>query len=132
LHNPLTQALLQETDLLLCNKEEACEFAGTSTVEDALDVFVRQGVRTVCVTDGARGAVARQGNRMEHCPAATVNVIDTTGAGDAFCTGMTWSLLQHQDLSECLRTGTILSASVVGRIGAQAGLLTDIEIRQRL
>ncbi|TSC98729.1 MAG: hypothetical protein Greene101449_862, partial [Candidatus Peregrinibacteria bacterium Greene1014_49] len=58
--------------------------------------------------------------------------IDTTGAGDAFTTGVTWALLTGLTLPDALIAGTINSGSVVGAIGAQAGLLTDIEMRARM
>jgi len=60
------------------------------------------------------------------------NPASTCGAGDAFGTGATWALLQGFSLPEALRAGSINAASVVGTIGAQAGLLTNTDMKQRL
>lgn len=125
--------LLLETDLLICNKEEACTFTGTTDIAGALEALCSAGVETVCITDGKNGAYAMKGKNRWHCPILLrTDVVDTTGAGDGFCTGMTWALLQGLDLPEALRTGTIEAASVVSAIGAQTGLLTDTQIRTRL
>ena len=61
-----------------------------------------------------------------------IDIVDTTGAGDAFGTGVTWGLMEGLILPEALKTGSINAASVVASIGAQTALLTDIEIRLRL
>ena len=125
--------LLEHTDLLQLNKGEALEFSKTDTVEDAIKMLLGKGVKNVMVTDGKNGTVASDGEKIYRCPVVEGNeVIDTTGAGDAFGTGATWSLLEGNNLSDALRAGTINAASVVGAIGAQAGLLTDTEMRRRL
>ncbi|TSC58348.1 MAG: Sugar kinase, ribokinase family [Candidatus Peregrinibacteria bacterium Greene0416_19] len=124
--------LLAHTSLLLLNKEEALQFSGASTVADALAVLHQGGATMICVTDAAGGTVATDGNQTFFCPALDTAVVDTTGAGDAFGTGATWALLEGCDLPDILRAGTINATSVIGAIGAQPGLLTDIEMRHRL
>jgi len=125
--------LLQHTDLLLLNREEALTFAKASSVDEALRTLSAAGARKIFVTDGRNGSIATDGVKRYSCRVipATV-VVDTTGAGDAFGTGATWALLQEFDLPTALQAGTINAANVVGAIGAQAGLLTDIEMRERL
>lgn len=131
--NPGIASLLKNTDLLVLNREEALHFSGQSTVDDALRKLLSTGAARVCITDGRRGSTVSDGKMIYRCPVLEgIDVVDTTGAGDAFCTGVTWGLLQGWDLPIALRTGTINSASVVGAIGAQAGLLTDIEMIRRL
>lgn len=126
-------ALLRVTDLLLLNKEEALAFAKTDSVESALRILTKAGVKHVCITDGRNGVVASDGSKTWHCPVLEgVKVVDTTGAGDAFGAGASWALLTGRQLPEALRAGTLNAASVVGAIGAQAGLLTDIQIIQKL
>lgn len=125
--------LLKQTDLLVFNKEEAMTFTGEETLDAARDALLACGVRIVCISDGKNGAVASDGKTRLRCPViAGTEIVDTTGAGDAFGTGATWALMQGMDLRNILKAGTINAASVIGTIGAQAGLLTDIEIRKRL
>lgn len=125
--------LLSQTDLLLVNKEEAQRFTETDTLMDAMHALLASKAKNICITDGANGATASDGKTLYHCPILkNDNPVDTTGAGDAFGTGMTWALVQGQDLPTALRAGTINATSVVGALGAQAGLLTDIQMNDRL
>ena len=125
--------LLAHTNLLLLNKEEAMKFAQKDDVLDALKTLLDAGAKHVCITDGARGTQASDGTTLYNCPVVNdTHIVDTTGAGDAFGTGVTWGLLQGMTLKESLKVGTINAASVVQTIGAQPGLLTDTEMRKQL
>ncbi len=130
--DPENAALLQKTSLLFLNKEEADAFTGENETEAAIKALLAAGVASVCVTDGPRGATACDGKTWAFCPSLQTDVIDSTGAGDAFGTGVTWAKLEGFSLPEMLRAGTIQATHVLGCIGAQAGLLTDIALRQRL
>jgi sugar/nucleoside kinase (ribokinase family) len=124
---------LAVTDLLMLNKEEALLFTHTESVDDALAALLKAGAQVVCITDGGNGATAATAREAFHCPAiAGTTIIDTTGAGDAFGVGATWALLHGFDLPTMLRAGTINATSVLESIGAEAGLLTDTEMRRRL
>lgn len=126
-------ALLNVTDLLLLNKEEAMTFAKTKSVESALKALSGAGAKHICITDGRHGVLATDGKKTWKCPVLeSVKVVDTTGAGDAFGAGATWALLTGRALPEALRAGTLNAASVVSAIGAQAGLLTDTQILDQL
>ncbi len=133
MQDPDKAKLLACTDLLLLNKEEALLFTGAAEMKEAMRALLQTGVKTVCVTDGKNGAYAAQGSSFLHCPARrNVTVVDTTGAGDAFGTAMTRTLLFGDTLPNALRAGTLNSASVVGAVGAQTGLLTDTELSSLL
>jgi len=125
--------LLSQTDLLLLNQEEALQFTGQKEASDALRILTDAGARNVCITNGAQGTVASDRKHMYRCPAiSNATVADTTGAGDAFGSGATWALVQGNDLPFALRAGTINATSVIGVIGAQAGLLTDIKMQEQM
>lgn len=124
--------LAAQADLLLLNAEEALTFTGARTVDEALQRLAAAGVSIACISDGPRGALATDGRKRYHCPALPSTVIDTTGAGDAFGVGLTWALLSGRDLPTALRAGSINASSVVGVMGAQPGLLTEIDMLARL
>jgi ribokinase len=125
--------LLSRTTLLILNREELERFTGMTDTHAGMQRIMECGTCFVCVTDGAKGSIATDGKKLYRCPVCPdAKVIDTTGAGDAFTTAASWALLQGHDLPFAMKAGTINSASVVGVIGAEDGLLTDIELRERL
>ncbi len=127
------QAVLAHTDLLLVNKEEALSFAHATSIEEALRILSSLGVGIVCISEGKRGATATDGKQVYHCPSdPNAHVVDTTGAGDAFGSGMTWALVNQMDLPAALQAGTMNATSVLGTIGAEAGLLTETDMRKKL
>lgn len=133
MHAPHKSNLLKITSLLLLNKEEAMTFSQSKTMEEALKKLSQSGVRVVCITDGKNGTTATDGKTIFHCPILpNVKVVDTTGAGDAFGIGATWALLSGKTLPEMLIAGTLNAASVVEHLGAQAGLLTETQILDRM
>lgn len=125
--------LLPFTDILLLNAGEALSFTGAASTPQALDILLKNGVKRVCITDGRNGVTAADGQRRYSCPCdPTATVVDTTGAGDAFGTGITWAILKGLPFSTALKAGTLNAASVVGAFGAQAGLLTETQMLKRL
>lgn len=132
LHGKNNRLLLPHTDLLLLNKEEALAFTNTTDVLAALRMLKASGTGIVAISDGPNGSLATDGDTVWHCPAISCDVVDSTGAGDAFGTGMTWAILTGRDLPTALRAGTINATSVVGAYGAQTGLLTDTQMQSQL
>ena len=124
--------LIAQTDLLIVNKEEAAAFTGKKTIGEALSIMIGMGCAVACITDGKNGSFATDGKQIHFCPCLPAKVVDTTGAGDAFGTAMTWAMLRGKDLPTALRAGTINGASVVSVIGAQPGLLTETQIQSAL
>ncbi len=129
---PDKKELLKFTNILLLNKEEAQKFTGKKDIKAAMQALLEHGAKIVAVTDGENGATATDGESLVHCPAPKTNVVDATGAGDAFGVGLTWAILQGETLPNALKAGTLNSMSVLGAIGAQTGLLTDSEMREKL
>jgi len=130
--DPLLAKLLKHTDLLLLNKDEAIMFTQEKDPHDALRTLIKCGATIVCITDGKNGSVASDGKKIYTCPILKTEVRDMTGAGDAFGSAATWALLEGFPLPMALRAGTINSSGVVGQIGAQAGLLADTEMHNKL
>ncbi len=136
----ITRELLRETDILFLNAEEALTFTAqppgqerVQAIAQALRDGARAGVKLLCITDGANGAYISDGTTVHFSPPPrNVQVVDTTGAGDAFAVGVTWGVFSGLDLSDALKAGMLNAASVIGKVGTQAGLLTDTEIRSAL
>ena len=114
--------LLQRTAVLVCNEQEAGmlfseDYTGTDP-EDLKEIMVRRarlsGIPRIVVTLGERGAVyADKNGESGVCPALRVDVVDTTGAGDAFFAGVAIGLTYGKTIGEACVIGTRLAASVI-------------------
>lgn len=114
--------LLQSLECFVCNEQEAGilfvdDFSGMEPellAEKLYNCVVSANIPSVVVTLGSRGAVfaSLNGERGFH-PAQKVKVRDTTGAGDAFCAGVSLGLTYGKTLREAVEIGTRLAASVI-------------------
>lgn len=113
---------LQKFDCFICNRQEAellflDDYTGKAAEEIQVllsDRVTRANIPAMVVTLGGKGAVFadRDGN-SGYCPARQVLVKDTTGAGDAFCAGVSIGLTYGKSLSDAVQIGTYLAASVI-------------------
>ncbi|MBQ3558133.1 MAG: carbohydrate kinase family protein [Agathobacter sp.] len=113
---------LQSLDCFICNEHEA----GLLFLDDYTDVEPKQmrdilvekikqaNIKAMIVTMGAKGAVyADIHGGKGFVPAKNVVVVDTTGAGDAFCAGAMSGLTYGKTLGESILIGNTLAASVI-------------------
>ena len=114
--------LLKRTGCFVCNEQEAGMFFSDDFTEVDEDVLVdmlparvrNAGLKKMVVTQGFKGAVyADRDGDAGFVPAWKVDVIDTTGAGDAFFAGVTIGLTYGKTLQEACEIGTRLAASVI-------------------
>ena len=114
--------LLQKTACMVCNRQEAgMLFSEDYTDMDAAELqevlqdrLKRSGIPQMVVTLGEEGAVyAEPEGGSGRCPAAKVDVIDTTGAGDAFFAGVTIGLTYGKTLGEACEIGSRIAGSVI-------------------
>ena len=114
--------LLQHVSCLVCNLEEAGllfsqEFEGTSPEEmsEILLTKINQArIPAMVVTMGSDGAVfATLEGECGHCPAPKTDVRDTTGAGDAFFSGVAIGLTYGKGFREACEIGTRLANAVI-------------------
>lgn len=130
---PIVRDILRHTDILFLNAEEAMEFMRVKSIPEAMLVGTHAGAKIVCITDGPRGAYLSDSKECFFSPAMQdVEVVDSTGAGDAFAVGVTWAHIKGRSLQTTLLAGMINAASVIGAVGAQTGLLTDTVLAERI
>jgi len=107
----LTDVAVEQADYLIGSRED---FSGEYSVEDALNRFTH-----IVVTDGARGATLYGPDGSHFQPAHTVDVIDTTGAGDAFLSGLLHYLAVHGEINaEAMALAAQWSALTVSTEGS--------------
>jgi sugar/nucleoside kinase (ribokinase family) len=106
--------------VLLPNADEARLLTGCADVADAARALARRHA-VVAVTLGADGALWASGDVLVHRPAHPTDVLDTTGAGDAFAAGVlaAWLAAPPAPPTDALDAGLSLAADVVRRPGAR-------------
>ena len=112
---------LPHLDYLLPNDEQAIGFTGESDLESACRALVERGVGCVAATCGADGVLLTDGGAVERVPAFEVDVVDTTGCGDAFSAGFLRGLALGRDRRAAVELGCATAALVAQGLGSDYG-----------
>jgi ribokinase len=108
----LPDSLLEHVDILTPNRGEACLLAGHEPTADVpaaelLNSLSGLGVETTVLTLGSDGAIVDDGETRVHVDAVDVEIVDTTGAGDAFNAGVAVARAEAQSIVEAARFGCV-------------------------
>jgi sugar/nucleoside kinase (ribokinase family) len=112
---------LGELDYLLPNDEQVLGFTGETDLVAGCRALIDRGVGCVAATCGADGAVVVDRDAVERVPAFAVEVVDTTGCGDAFSAGFLRGLSLGRDRREAARLGCATAALVAQGLGSDHG-----------
>lgn len=127
--------LLSLADFFIVNFEEAKHILGHTNympIKKLLAGLLDLGPKMVVITDGSEGSYGAQAERYFKLDIFPAKLLDMTGSGDAYATGVVAGLLHGEDFSEAMRWGAANGASVVEQIGPQLGLLTLSQMQQKL
>jgi ribokinase len=133
----IPDAILSLTDLLTPNESETEILTGmpTHSNEQAIEAahnLLSKGIETVILTLGSRGSFLLTEKMEKLIPAYSVNVIDTTAAGDAYCGALAASLAQDTHIEEAVKIANAAGALAVTKLGAEPSLPTKKAIDQLL
>ena len=84
--------------------------------------MIGMGVKIVAVKLGSQGCYVTDGQEQLRIEPFKVKAVDTTGAGDAFCAGFLYGLINKKSLYESGRLGNFVASRSVTAMGARAGL----------
>jgi sugar/nucleoside kinase (ribokinase family) len=115
-------------DIVIADEDEINALLETSNFEDSLRA-IDDYQNLFAMTRSAQGSVIVSGAEMVVQPADGVkNVLDTTGAGDAWCAGFLYGWVNHRSLADCARYGTRCASQVIQQLGAriEPGLLDEL------
>jgi sugar/nucleoside kinase (ribokinase family) len=120
--------VLRMVNLFLPNESEAQLLTGQTDTEQMLRACVALGLENTIIKLGSRGAAAFQGDRLYTMVPPDVQVVDTTGAGDAFDAGFIDAWLSGADIEEQL-----WRACICGSLSTrERGGLTALPFREEM
>ena len=117
-------------DIFMPSIDEAKMIAGKEEPEEMADVFFKRGVKKVVIKLGKDGCYVRESKDSEGIvvPSYKVKAVDTTGAGDSFCSGFLSAYAKGNSFLECAQFANATGAHNVMAKGATTGIKSYEEI----
>ena len=118
-------------DIVVADEDEVNALVESNNFDDTLTAL-NDFNNLFVITRSAKGSVIVSGDETVVQPAAGVkDIIDTTGAGDAYCAGFLYGWANDLPLSHCAQYGTYCATEVIQQLGAriEPGLLDNFEVR---
>jgi sugar/nucleoside kinase (ribokinase family) len=118
------EEVLPFVDAFMPNDEEAHRPTGEDDPRRQAQALLDAGCGTVAITMGGRGTLVMDRQQFIAAPAFQVQVVDSSGAGDAFAAGFIFGLLQGWSMPDTLRYASAIGASSCTRLGCTPGVFT--------
>jgi len=125
------RSLIKKSFVVLPSEGELKMLTGKRWKEGA-KMLVKEGAGIVAVKLGEKGCYVTDGKEAHLIEPFKVNVVDTTGAGDAFSAGFLYGLINDLDLYQCGRLGNFVASRCVTKVGARTGLPTLSDLKDIL
>jgi len=113
------EAIREGVQIVVADEDEINALMGTDDFDDTLEA-IRDYDSLFVVTRSASGSViVHRGEQHVQAATPVEKVIDTTGAGDAYCAGFLYGWVHDKSLAECARAGTLCATAVIQQVGAR-------------
>ena len=119
----IVKPLLPHIDYFMPSIEEASIMCGLDDPMDIAKFYLDNGVKNCVLTMGGEGSLFVNKDETIKTPAFDINVVDTTGCGDAFDAGIITGLINNFDLEKSLKFATATSGLVATGLGSDAGII---------
>lgn len=130
-------SMLDKVDVLKISEEELEFLTGTFDIEEGVAVLQQYPIPLILVTHGSEGSYVYTKDGHTHVPARKVTAVDTTGAGDAYVSGVLFELHSYEgdinaitlnDAVRMVEVGSISGALAASTKGAMTALPTFEEV----
>lgn len=143
----LVMDIIEKTDYLFVNKEEAeillygKEFGLKLENQEGLTNLIKKllfglkslGAKNVIITNSDNGSYCQDiNNNIYHLGIVKVNVVEKTGAGDAYTAGFLAAILNKESINTAMVWGAVEASSIIQHIGAGEGILTRNELIEKI
>lgn len=123
--------LISQSDIVKPSEDDAERLFGKASHEEQIDNFLKLGAKLVVMTLGKDGAIASNGVETIRFDTMATEVVDTTGAGDAFWSGFYTALIKGYTVKQALNMGFAVSAYKLRHVGAVVDL-PKLEVIQQM
>ncbi|HPD83536.1 MAG TPA: adenosine kinase [Alphaproteobacteria bacterium] len=104
-------------DILFANEEELKALYETDDLEKALDIVSKECAISATTRSEKGSIIINSGRRTVIEAEKNVEVVDTTGAGDAYAAGFLYGFTEGMNMAECGRLGSVAAAEVIQQMG---------------
>ena len=118
-----------DADIIVADEEEIFALVGKNSIDEALDAL-KDFDKLFAITRSEQGSViVHKDVKIVQAASKVEEVIDTTGAGDAYCAGFLFGWANDRPLEYCADLGTYCATMVIQQLGAriEPDLLSDFE-----
>ncbi len=116
------RAVLPMTDYFLPNDDEARIITGAADPDSQVAALADWGAETVIVTLGRDGCIAGRDGRTWRAGVYEMDVVDPTGCGDAFASGVIAAIASGAEMSEMIQYASAIGASATRAVGTTDGV----------
>jgi sugar/nucleoside kinase (ribokinase family) len=117
--------LIEKSDCVSLNREEALEFTNESDTINAIQHFAELGLDLISITNGSNGSFVSDGDIIVRSNVYDGEVEDTTGAGDAFLSGLLISCLRDIPLAKAAKIASSMALFESKEVGVREGIPTE-------
>nr|WP_240795499.1 carbohydrate kinase [Aquibacillus halophilus] len=112
------KSIIKRVDIIKPSEDDAERLFGIDTPENQLEKFLQLGAKLVILTLGKNGAIVSNGKDTIRLDTLATDVVDATGAGDAFWSGLYTGLIKGYTIRQSLSLGFGVSAFKLKYTGA--------------
>jgi ribokinase len=121
--------ILKKTFVFLPNENEI-RILTNNSYEIGAKELIKLGISIIAVKLGRKGCYVTNGKEDYLIPPLKKKAKDSTGAGDAFCSGFIYGLLHGRDIYECGKLGNFIASCCIDKNGARTGLPTKGQLTE--
>jgi ribokinase len=118
---PALKPIVERCHVIFPNEHEL-KLLTHEDYEKGAEVLLNGGACVVAVKLGPKGCYVTDGKEKHLIPRYPGKIVDTTGAGDAFCAGFLYGLIRNKSLTQCGKIGNFVASKCIQEIGARTGL----------
>ncbi len=120
----ILKPILDATNILILNKEEAELLIGKDKIENLLKKIFHLGIEIVCITDGKNGSYVYDGSYLYYQYPHNIKIVERTGAGDAYASTFVAGMIKKNDIEFAMDIALANAESIITHMGAKNILLS--------